>query len=82
MTIDYSLFTNVFLYLEDYYNKGITPEEAREIINTTRDMNGTLLNAQPTGFNNNWSFMTRSEDIEWTISKIEYQLKQKCKQKI
>ena len=74
--------TTVHLSLEDFYNAGITPERAKEIIETFRDTSGPMrpamrLFCSPAGINNNWKFnlMTRdSMRIDMFVEDISYAL--------
>ena len=53
------------LSLEKYYNAGITPARAKEIIEGVRDFVGCLnLWCEPGGVNNNWNVRTRVNNVE------------------
>lgn len=66
---------NVVLSLEKYYNQGITPEEAKQIIESKRNGYYNYLYAQHSGVNNNWMFEVKSsEEIPYLLVSIECDL--------
>ena len=62
IVIDYYLSTNISLSLEDYYNDGLTPEEAKEVIENISDTQcggwPSHLSCRPSGINRNWTVRT------------------------
>lgn len=78
----YHTTTLIWLSLEDYYNKGLDPEKAKEIIENMIDPIGQLgttnLRCSPMGLNRNWiveTFANDDRDIEFVVRMIESQLK-------
>jgi hypothetical protein len=73
MRINYHLSTNIWLHLEDFYNNGLTPEEAKKAIETVKDYTGSYLHCESSGFNGNWTVDTHSHhtDIPLLVLRIE-----------
>jgi len=68
--------TTVHLSLEDFYNAGMTPERAKEIIETFRDTSGPMrpamrLFCSPAGINNNWKFEVYSTNQHYVSDLLE-----------
>jgi transcriptional regulator CtsR len=66
----------IHLSLEDYHNKGLTPEETKYVIESIRDGNSYLW-CEPQGINNNWNVRTRSFHpihIQNIVDEIAYRL--------
>lgn len=75
MRVNYHTSTTVWLHLEDYYNAGITPEEAKEIIEDFSDLAGNYLWCEPSGYNGNWHINVREGvDVVALIVAIEMRL--------
>jgi hypothetical protein len=71
--LDYYTTLNLHLSLEDWYNDGLTPEEAKTIIESVRDPSASIrpqLYCTPAGINNNWkvSLMSCEEGIEMSVA--------------
>ena len=73
ITIDNDYTTSVMhLALEDFYNAGISPEQAKNVIESIRDRAGTL-RCEASGINNNWNVHTvcchrdSIKEIVWQI---------------
>jgi len=53
--ITYFVTESLWLSLESYYNAGLTPERAKEIIESLRVSDGALyMRCEPSGLNRNW----------------------------
>lgn len=54
--LGYTTSTRVWLHLEDYYNAGLTPEEAKGVIEGLRpsEFSGYFY-CEPSGVNGNWN---------------------------
>lgn len=86
MKINYSTSINIWLHLEDYYNAGMSPEKAREVIESIVDpsqrggySSASKLRCSPMGLNGNWivkSFAMTDYEIENIVSTIEWHLDQ------
>lgn len=76
--IHYHTSTTIWLHLEDYYNLGMTPDEAKTIIEKIRDPYGSsYFYCESSGFNGNWNINTRAkhpDDIKYIILCIETEL--------
>lgn len=80
MKIDYSTTSRIWLSLEDYYNAGLAPEQAKTEIEKIRiDLSGNKLRCEPMGFNGNWIVEVPFKDpgmVNEVVSVIEYALDQ------
>ena len=75
--LSYYTTTNINLHLEDYHNKGITPERSKELIESIVEpiqycgySSAFKLHCTPTGINHNWSVETSArskEDVEYVV---------------
>lgn len=80
--LGYGTTTCVSLYLEPFYNEGMSPDQARKIIESFRDASGPMrpsmkLSCRPTGINYSWKFdlMTRDGNrIAMLVEDIGYAL--------
>lgn len=66
--------TTVHLSLEDFYNAGITPERAMQIIETFEDKATSFrskLSCRPAGINNNWKFEVYSTNQHYVSDLLE-----------
>ncbi len=70
MRLDYHTTTRVWLSLEDYYNAGLTPERAKEIIESLRDEDGYPLHCEPGGINRNWIVETHEDLVGYLVLRI------------
>lgn len=63
--IDYHTSINIHLSLEDYYNSGLSPEDAKKVIESIRDpgLSTTNLYCRPAGINNNWIVQTNAPQV-------------------
>jgi hypothetical protein len=53
--LSYHTSTNIWLHLEYAYNRGMTPDEARAVIERVPvGRSGERLHCQPSGLNGNW----------------------------
>jgi hypothetical protein len=70
--LEFHTYKMISLSLEDFYNKGITPEQAKEVI---EGITGQF-SCSPTGTNNNWQFQALPSQycVLKTICEIEYRL--------
>lgn len=70
----------IWLSLEDYYNKGLTPARAKELIQTITDpgsAGGLKLYCTSSGLNGNWNVETQTRNgdyIEFIAMNIEFVL--------
>jgi hypothetical protein len=64
MQIDYHTTSELWLSLEAFYNRGVTPAEVKAIIERMPDPGSSslTLRCHPSGFNDNWIVGTRSND--------------------
>ena len=72
--MNYHTSTIIWLSLEPYYNRGLKPERAKEIIEKVLDFPDSL---EHQGINGNWNvrtLRTRREDIDLLVLDIEYAL--------
>lgn len=74
--INYHISSIIWLSLEKYYNRGLTSQKAKEIIESLPDLGSNILNlsCREQGINNNWNVMTSStneEVIDKIVSMIE-----------
>lgn len=72
--INYWVSSEIWLSLEDYYNKGITPKRAKELIESISDARGRKLNCRESGINDNWivkTMMNNPDDHTRLVWKIE-----------
>lgn len=62
--MNYYFSSIIHLSLESYYNRGLTPEKAKEIIEGIRDYGSDYGNlwCQSSGINSNWSVRTLATD--------------------
>lgn len=75
----YRTTVRVYFSLEDYYNRGITPEQAREIIENIR-INGDYLYCYPAGINQNWAVEVRNDsEVLETLNLVGYELEMALK---
>lgn len=85
----YYLTTDVHLFLEDFHNDGLTPEETKEILEGIVDPGSSRaarLGVRPSGINHNWTITTMLIDhrqIEYLIGYIIHDMrlalsKKKC----
>jgi len=79
MNIKYYTTSRVWLSLEYYYNNGITPDRAKEIIENTRDpiLSNVKLTCDLSGFNGNWIVNISCLDprnIDDVVQDIDYLL--------
>lgn len=79
MNIDYFTTSRVWLSLEYYYNKGITSDRVKEIIENMRDPISTNVNltCELSGFNGNWIVNISCLDpnnIDYVVRDIDYLL--------
>lgn len=77
--INYFTTTEIWLSLEDYYNQGLPPEKAKEIIERIRNPYGsnTYLSCEKSGLNDNWivrTFAKTPEQIRNVVYLIELDL--------
>lgn len=75
--INYWVSSEIWLSLESYYNKGITPKRAKELIESIYVVRGGKLNCRESGINGNWIVKTRLNDPDnhaFIVQKIEYLL--------
>lgn len=72
--LKYSTANLIFLDLKEYYEKGVTPDQARCVIEDIQDASGTHLNCEPSGKNNNWTVWCPHGNIECLVADIEYEL--------
>lgn len=77
--MNYHISSIIWLSLEKYYNKGLKPNEAKEIIEALPDLGSYSLNlsCREQGINNNWNVMTSSTNkdiIRDIVSMIEDRL--------
>ena len=54
MKLHYHTSIRIWLHLEDYYTRGLTPEQAREVIEKIPDGSGGYFHCEPSGLNDNW----------------------------
>jgi hypothetical protein len=76
LTIDYHTTTEIWLHLEDYYNAGVTPQQAKEVIESIADGAGRLT-CRPSHCNGNWivqTLYTSSNCIEAIVADIQNKL--------
>jgi hypothetical protein len=72
--IGYHTTTEIWLSLESYYNRGMTPKWAGEVIERVHDHPGRYLTCEPSGFNGNWivrTMWTNPEDVRQVVRDIE-----------
>ena len=87
--IHYHTTTMIHLSLEDFYNDGMTKEEAKEIIESIQDPSTTTgwgfkLICHPQYINGNWNvetWATHPEGIQHVVDLIEFDLKMKIKER-
>jgi hypothetical protein len=74
-TVKYHVTSRIWLSLERYYNAGLTPEQAREVIERIADpgSNTSNLRCKSSGFNGNWIVETSCRDEE-SIETIFYHI--------
>jgi len=74
--IKYHTSTRVWLSLENYYNQGITPEEAKKVIENLKDLSFDYhIHCEASGLNQNWIFDVHDECvIPEIISAIDFKL--------
>ena len=80
--IHYRTSTNVWLSLEEFYNRGLTSQEAREVIETFRTSNNLYLLAESMGLNGNWIVdvgRLTPDQIACLVSHIENSLEQRLR---
>lgn len=72
--IPYRVTSEIWLSLEDFYSNGVTPEQAKQVIEDMPDPGGSLnLSCEGSGFNHNWIVRTQSNnpdvhrEIVWGI---------------
>ena len=70
--IEYFVTTEIWLHLEPYYNKGIKPEEVKEIIEKMRDWDGLPLQCEKMGINYSWVVKTISRDKDSIQSIVDF----------
>lgn len=74
--LGYGTTTCVSLYLEPFYNEGMSPDQARKIIESFRDASGPMrpamrLFCSPAGINNNWKFEVYSTNQHYVSDLLE-----------
>lgn len=73
--VNYHTTTNIWLHLEDFYNKGLTPEKAKELIESIKDpcAINSYLKCHPMGINHNWivECYGSSNDVYGIVYEIE-----------
>lgn len=79
--MNYSVTSIIWLSLEDYYNAGLSPEQAKSIIESMNDPGSMSLKLQcrPQGINRNWNVMTGLTDperINWLVMRIYVRLEE------
>lgn len=77
----YSVTSIIWLSLEDYYNSGLTPEQAKSIIEAMNDPGSSSLKLQcrAQGINRNWNVMTSLTDpdhINYLVERIYIRLEE------
>ena len=65
--LKYCTSTVVSLSLEDWHNKGLTPDETKSAVNKVCGN----YSASSTGINNNWQFVCFGRDPEDLVFRIE-----------
>ena len=83
VTLGHSISYKVQLHCEDFYNNGITPEEAREAIEKTRcPFLGNPLRPQKSAIYRNWEFSVYNENaVDDVVFEIEMRLNRILKNK-
>jgi hypothetical protein len=77
--MNYYVTSIIHLSLEDYYNAGLTPEQAKTVIELMNDPGSCSLKLQcrNQGINHNWNVLTSltdPEQISWLVGRIEVNL--------
>lgn len=77
----YSVTSIIWLSLEYYYNAGLTPERAKEIIENMNDPGSMSLKLQcrPQGINRNWNVytgLTDRDQINYLVGRIYVRLEE------
>lgn len=85
--IDYHTTTDIWLHLEEYYNKGLSPEEAKEIIEGIVEpfqfyiiSTGNTLRTKPMGINGNLiveSNAREPQEVRHVVALIEDAIRSK-----
>ena len=85
-SLAYHRTSEIHLFLADYYNQGITPEQVKDTIESMPEpkqyygwSSACRLTCRPSGINHNWTVrttMTDPQGIEDLVNSIEWRLRQ------
>lgn len=85
--LHYYVTSVVHLSLEDYHNRGLKPEETRQIIESMRSPGSSSLNirCEPSGVNHNWDAHVLTDNrflVEFFIEDLKFNLDQAFYEKL